>query len=671
VFGRTGSLATLLVVIVFSALAGYVFSGAWRATLGLPDAAALDRLYPSGAIEVFDRFDRLVCTIRGDEYSTPVNLSLVSSHMRKAILAAEDRHFYRHAGISLPSMIRATASNLRAGRIVEGGSTITQQLVKNMFFKHEDRTIWVKLKEICLALELEKRHGKESILAAYLNNVYFGNGAWGIERAANAYFAKPASRLNLAESAYLAALVKAPSDLSSPANHKSARKRQHHILDKMADYGLASRQDTDMAKRAQLVFSQQPDAFHRNFHYLCYVQELLRQRLGREKLFNDRLRVYTALDPQAQALAEQALAGGIRRAPRGVNQGALVSISVKDNSVLAMVGGVGDFWLNQFNRATNPHTAGSAFKPFVYMAALRYGLIGPDTLIDDFPLTITTPASAPYTPKNFDGRFAGLMTVRQALARSSNLCAVRVGLAVGIEKVVETARLAGIESRMDPFPSLALGSCAVSPLEMANAYATLARYGVFATPVVIRRVEDTHGKTVALSDQQSGRVFGPEPVAQLVDVLETAVERGTGRRARLPDRPAAGKTGTSDESRDVWFIGFTPEVVTAVWGGNDDNRPVGGPHVTGGAVMARIWRDYSSAYYRARPAQPASFVKPLNRLRDDFLAEYDEDGVWGGAVEGLVRQLWSDNGARREPGRREPHHTGFVRRIWRGIMQLF
>ncbi|HEY9870546.1 MAG TPA: PBP1A family penicillin-binding protein, partial [Candidatus Obscuribacterales bacterium] len=561
-FRWTGSLVTLLVIIGFSALAGYVFSGAWRTLLGLPAASELDHLNPSGVIEVYDRFDRLVCKIRGDEYSTPVNLSLVSRDMRKAILAAEDHHFYRHAGISLPSIIRATASNLRAGRIVEGGSTITQQLVKNMFFKNEDRTVAVKLKEICVALELEGKHSKDSILEAYLNNVYFGNGAWGIERAASVYFGKPASRLNLAESAYLAALVKAPSELSSPANQESARQRQRHILDKMADYGLASRHDADQAKRARLVFSKQADAFRRNFHFLSYVQELLRQRLSKEKLLNDRLRVYTSLDPQAQALAQQALADGIRKAPRGVNQGALVSISVQDNSVLSMVGGVGDFWQNQFNRATNPHTAGSAFKPFVYMAALRYGVIGPDTLIDDYPLTITRPASAPYSPKNFDGRFAGLMTVRQALARSSNLCAVRVGQAVGIEKVVETARLAGIQSRLDPFPSLALGSCAVSPLEMANAYATLARYGVFATPVVIRRVEDTHGKTIVLSDQQSGRVFDPEPVAQLVDVLETVVDRGTGRRARLPDRPAAGKTGTSDESRDVWFIGFTPEVVT-------------------------------------------------------------------------------------------------------------
>jgi len=658
---------TALFVVILAALIGSLSLAVWRFMLGLPDTSTLSQAQPYGAVQIFDRNDRLVVTVHGDEYRKPVDLKLISPHMRAAILAAEDHSFYQHGGISLSGIVRAFISNARAGHIVEGGSTITQQLVKNLFFQNRDRTIPTKLKEMYLAIELERRHSKDWILATYLNQVYFGNGAWGVERAANRYFSKPASKLTLGESAFLAGLVNAPSDLSLSANRKRAIARQTQILKQAQEYGLASKPDVQYALSHPITFKEGSAPLQKYPYYVASVIQLLRKRLGDDHLWRQPLSVYTNLDPVAQEQAERTLTAGIKRAPPGVSQGALVSISVADGAVLAIVGGVGNFWKYQFNRATNPHTAGSAFKPFVYLAALRYRAIGPDTLVDDYPVSIDMPAQpVTYSPKNFDGDFMGTMSIRKALVLSRNVCAVRVAEQVGLDKVVETARLAGIQSRLDPYPSLALGSCAVSPFELANAYATLARGGIAIEPSLVRRIEDGQGKVVAVFPAKSERVFDAEPVAQLVDVLVDVVERGTGRQAQLPDRTVAGKTGTSDQSRDIWFVGFTPGVVTAVWGGNDDNLPIPGQRVTGGSVMAAIWRDYMSAFYQAHPTPPAGFAAPTYPLRGDdgMMIEEEEPGLVGRVVEGLF------GGDPHEQNKEKQRH-GFLGRVVRGLFKLF
>jgi membrane peptidoglycan carboxypeptidase len=279
-----------------------------------------------------------------------------------------------------------------------------------------------------------------------------------------------------------------------------------------------------------------------------------------------------------------------------------------------MVGGVGNYATNEWNRATHPHTAGSSFKPFVYLTGLIKGVLQPDSIIDDAPFTIEAAGAPPYSPRNFDGRYRGWMTARDALAQSRNVCSVRVAQAAGIDNVIETAHQAGIKSQLDAYPSLALGSCAVSPLELANAYATLARYGAYMPATTIRRIETNDGKLVRDFTSGTSQNLPPDKVAQLVDVMQDVVRHGTGTAASLPGISVAGKTGTADKGKDLWFVGFTPDTVTAVWGGSDLNRAVAGTHVTGGTVMARIWKQYMSDFYSVNKPPVLAFVLPTEPL---------------------------------------------------------
>jgi penicillin-binding protein 1A len=385
-----------------------------------------------------------------------------------------------------------------------------------------------------------------------------------------------------------------------------------HELKMITDKELAA------AKKQKLSFSTYVNPARRYRQYTQEVLRLVKEELKTDEIYQDGIRVYTHMDPTAQTLAERYITSGIKSAPKGINQGALVSINVADGGILAMVGGVGPHC--EWNRATSPHTAGSAFKPFVYLAALSKGALAPGDLIDDHPLAIRQVGGPTYSPKNYDGDFMGTITIRKAIALSRNTCAVRVAQAVGPGAVADCARQAGITSKLDENLS---GSSAVSPLEMANAYATLARAGEFVEPLVLRKITDSDGKPLKEYSQKRDFVFEREPVAQLVDALQDVVEKGTGTRARLFDRPVAGKTGTSDAGKDIWFVGFTPDMVTAVWGGNDDNKPVAG-RVTGGGIMAGIWQNYMSAYYRQNHVPVGTFPQPEHPL----LEEHEPLHIW-------------------------------------------
>ncbi|HEY9785270.1 MAG TPA: transglycosylase domain-containing protein [Candidatus Obscuribacterales bacterium] len=615
--GLTGAVGRLFrfsfyaTVVVAAVGAGYFGASLWRQLQDLPDITLVERYEPIEAIQVYDRYDHLVATVEGDEDRRVIPLNQVSTQMQQAILAAEDHHFYEHHGINLMSIMRATMANLQAGHVVEGGSTITQQLVKNLFFTEAQRNIDRKIKEAYLAWQLEARYPKERILEMYLNQVYFGNNAYGIERAASRYFDRTAAGLSLAQSAFLAGLVKAPSELGSPANRNQAYTRQKEILDKMQEYGYITAKQCKAAKAEKLVFKKGSNPLQKYPYYMSYVLELLRNEFSQAEMRKQGLRVYTNLDPKAQELAEKTLSEAIKKAPKGVSQGALVSVTVSDNSIVAMVGGVGNFWKHQFNRATNPHTAGSSFKPFVYLTAFMKGVVTPDSIIEDTPLVVKQPWGLPdYAPKNFDRKFMGKIKVRTALALSRNVPAVRIAQLAGIDSIVETARLAGITTKLDPNLSLALGSSAVSPLDMASAYSTFVRGGVAIKPQALRRIENNRGQVIQVFESRVDKVFNMEPVARLVDVLQDVVKYGTGTQAKLEDRPVGGKTGTADEGKDIWFIGFTPDLVTAVWGGNDENKPIAGTNVTGGVVMAKIWRDYMKAYYIAIPTPAGAFITP-------------------------------------------------------------
>lgn len=603
---------SILAVFVAGALAG------WQLVKSVPPPVLPGPQGPLSGVRILDRYDHLICLSAGEENRVPVKLNDVSQNMVKAILAAEDHRFFEHHGLDPLGTLRAAWNDIQAGHPLEGASTITQQLAKNLYFRDEGRTIKRKLKEVVAAWNIEATYSKERILEAYLNEVYFGNGAYGIERAAQVYFGKEPASLTLSESAFLAGLVKAPSELSLPSRRQEALARQREIVRNMVSFGFIGRKEADKAL-SQPVHVRGNTAAISYPYYVSYVLELLKgygQDFWNNALKNG-LSVYTNLDPQAQAAAERILAERTRKAPRGVSQSALVSLSVDDGSVRALVGGVGEYRRHQWNRAIHGHTAGSSFKPFVYLTALNDRTLVQDSLIDDLPITFQQHGAADYTPKDFDGRYLGPISVRKALALSRNICAVRVAYATGIENVIATAHAAGIKSKLDNNLSLSLGSDAVTPLEMAAAYSTLARGGVAIEPRVIRRIENAHGQVIADFPPEPRRVFQQEPVAELVDAMRDVVERGTGTMARLPGRPVAGKTGTADQAKDIWFIGFTPDLVTAVWGGNDANNPIAGNHVTGGSVMAGFWHDYMMAYYSSHPIIAGAFPQPLSPLMDE------------------------------------------------------
>lgn len=581
-----------------------------------------------GNVQIFDRYDHLVCTVHEEKNVEPVPLDRISVNMREAVIAAEDKSFYQHFGIDPAGIGRAMVKNFEAGRVVEGGSTITQQLVKTLYLDPEDRTLWRKAEEACMSLLINASHSKNKVLETYLNQIYFGKGAYGIERASLAYFNKHASQLTLGESAYLAGLIKAPSELSQKANRKEAIVRQHQVLDAMVECKLVSKQSASKAEAQALRFADGDYPLKYPF-YVNHVLALAKEQIG-DKLWSKPLSIYTNLDPAAQQAAERTLQRGVMHAPRGINQGALVSISVDDGGVLAMVGGVGGYGKVSWNRALNPHTAGSAFKPFVYLSALINGAIQPESMVDDTPLSLQMPDGSIYSPRNFDDGYMGTITVRDALAKSRNVCAVAVGQRAGMNNVVLTAQAAGITTKMDPYPSLALGTCAVSPLEMANAYATIARSGVYVQPSFIRRITSKDSSINKVFEQPRQQKLPVENCRQMVDALMDVVSRGTGTRAYLPGVPVAGKTGTADKAKDIWFVGFTPDVVTATWAGNDDNRPVAGNHVTGGGVMAGIWHDYMQGYLAKHPAETLAFAgpeHPLTRQAPFSIANFVEDGI--------------------------------------------
>lgn len=579
-------------------------------TVSLPTLKDMER-----GVAIFDAQDKYVQTIYPEKDRKPVPLDRISKNVVKALLAVEDRDFFQHGGVNPASIIRAFLENYKAGHVVQGGSTITQQLVGNLYLDRHDRSYTRKIKEAVLAWEVENHYSKRQILETYLNDVYFGKGVHGIERAAQRYFNKSALKLTVPESAFLIGMLKAPGSLSAPQNLNAALERQQLVLRMMGENGYISRPEMSAALSAKLAFRKGPPRV-KYPAYSDYVMRALRAEVG-DDLWKQGWRVYTNLDVEAQKIAESTMARAFKKTPKGINQGALVSMKVNDGAVIAMVGGVGDLEKNQFNRALSPHTAGSAFKPFVYLAGIIHGVLNSETMVNDAPVSLNFSKHSPvYQPKNFDGRFMGWMPVRKALALSRNVCAVRVASATGLENIIRVARAAGVKARMDPYPSLALGACALSPLEMTTAYATLARTGVYTSAQVIRRIEHEDGREFRQFRPGAKDVLPRDAVAQLVDVMQDVVRAGTATKAKLPGIAVAGKTGTSDQAKDIWFIGFTPEIVTSVWGGNDTNMAVRGRHVTGGNIMAGIWREYMTGFHKLHPPVRKMFDLPGARLAE-------------------------------------------------------
>jgi penicillin-binding protein 1A len=533
--------------------------------------------------------DSSIIAVRGTSGQRFVQLDAISPWLVKAVVATEDRRFYHHFGIDPIGLVRAVVDNFRAGDVVAGGSTITQQLAKNLYLTPE-RSLKRKLQELTLAIWLETHLTKNDILTLYLNRVYLGAGAYGVEAAAQRYFGKPAKDATLAEAAMIAGLLKAPSAMAPTNDLNRARERAAVVLGRMRDEGFITREEATAAriKPAKLA----PETTEIGAYFVDWVLDGLTDVLGKPErdLF-----VYTTLDPRLQAAAETSLAATLAKSGErnAVEQGAVVVLSTS-GAVRAMVGGR-SHQTSPFNRAVNAHRQpGSAFKPFVYLTALEAGW-KPGNTVDDRPLKIGT-----WQPVNFDGRFRGRITLTDAFAASVNSAAVRLGQTVGAKAVAAKARELGVVSPLQAVPSLALGTSEVTLLELAGAYLPFATGGLRRPLFGVSVVEDDTGKALYSHVPTEVRVITPT-AAQAMDQLMTAViEEGTGRAARLPERHAAGKTGTTQDARDAWFVGFSGDYVAGVWLGNDDNRPMKG--VSGSNLPAQVWRAVMQATPRAAGA---------------------------------------------------------------------
>jgi penicillin-binding protein 1A len=523
-----------------------------------------------------------------------VALSELPPQLPQAVIATEDRRFYHHFGMDVFGFARAIVVNLKAGRIVQGGSTITQQLAKNLYLSSE-RTILRKLRELMLAIWLEARLDKEDILAAYLNRVYLGDGTFGVEAASRRYFGKSIRHVSLAEAAMLAGLLKAPTRYAPTNNLPRSQARAAQVMQNMVDAGYVSPSQAKAALRSPAVPVAHKDGPSRARYFVDWVHELMPEWASRTQ---DDLIVFTTLDPAMQRQAEAAVEAALRQygETRHARQAALIAYD-RFGAVKAMVGGR-SYTDSQFNRAVQAQRQpGSAFKPFVYLTALEQGLT-PATRLADSPVSVDG-----WEPQNVTGRYQGEVTLKRALAESINTVAVKLSERVGRDKVRETARRLGVASPISAHPSLALGTSEVSLLELAAAYLPFANGGRGAGPFAVTEIR-TRGGHVVYRRQPwpDERIIAAAQLAAMNEMLSEVITGGTGKAARPGSRPAAGKTGTTQDYRDGWFVGYTADLVAGVWVGNDDNSPM--RNVGGGDIPARVWRQFIVEASRDLPARP-------------------------------------------------------------------
>jgi len=589
----------------YAAEAGfYVFAAAIAASAvlihfarDLPDTDGLWRAAAGPRVTLIAA-DGAPLALHGQSVGAPVRLSELPAYMPRAVLAVEDRNFYHHVGVNPFAVARALVVNAREGEVRQGGSTLTQQLAKNLFLS-PDRTMRRKIQELLLALWLEHRFTKDEILTLYLNRVYFGAGAYGVDAASRRYFGKPASALTLAESAVLAGLLKAPSHLAPDKNPVDAGERGRRVLDAMLAAGFITAKEAEAA--AATAVRVGPSRFA---GAPWFVDQAIVEARARSKGIDADLVVRTTLDPAINEAADLGLIAGAARAGLDASIEAAVVILDADGRIRALAGGR-DYPRSQFNRATMARRQpGSAFKPFVYLAALEAGA-SPYDIVEDAPIRI-----GDWAPSNYKNRYYGEITLEGALARSLNGATVRVQEQTGRGAVRLAARRMGLTSSLSQGPALALGVDAVSPLELAGAYVPLVNGGYRVEPHAVASIATGDGETVYRRNATLlAPAASPHAIAALNDMLRTVVREGTGRAASLAHYETYGKTGTTQDSRDAWFVGHAGGLVCAVWIGRDDNKPMG--EITGGAAPATIWREVMERALEARPPKPTPALAPL------------------------------------------------------------
>ncbi len=580
----------------------------------LPDVRSLRGYKPSETTHIYDMKGKMLASIHGEANREVVPLNNISPHLKRAVIAIEDSYFYSHRGVNGGAIARATVANFTTGRTVEGGSTLTMQLVKNLFLSPK-RALSRKVAESVLALRIEQIFKKDQILEMYLNQVYWGHNTYGAQTAARSYFNKDAANLNLAESAMMAGLIQSPEALSPFVDMKAAKARQGDVLNRMRELGWITADEETAARKQPIKLGKITSFQTSQMPYVtdAVVQELTK-KFGRDAVLKGGMRVQTTIDSKMQRLAEDTARrwiGTLNNQGVYADQMSIVSIDPRTHFVKAMVGGI-DAKKSQFNRATQAmRQPGSAFKPFVYYTAFASGRFSPDSTILDAPVSYPD-GDETYSPQNYDRTFSGAITLRRALEQSRNVPAIKIGQEVGLNKVVEVCRSIGIKSPIDPVISLPLGAVDLTPMEMAGAYATFANNGWYSDTTLIAQVTDSSGNVILDNTPKPRLVLDSWASASLNDALQGVIARGTATAAQI-GRPAAGKTGTTSSERDIWFVGYVPQLATAVWVGNDDYTPLG-HGATGGTFVAPIWRDYMTQALQDVPVEkfrPASdFDKP-------------------------------------------------------------
>ncbi|HVO83642.1 MAG TPA: penicillin-binding protein 1A [Syntrophobacteria bacterium] len=613
---RIRNLKVLLIavlVLVAGSVCGAALGVFLALTRDLPSIRELESFRPSAATRLLSVEGKVI----GEffvEKRLPITLAEIPPYLKQAVIAIEDQNFYKHAGIDWQGIMRAGVKDLMAGRIVEGGSTITQQLAKLLFLDSE-RTMRRKWKEALLALQIERRYRKDEILTLYLNQIYLGSGTYGVEAAANVYFGKHVWELDLAECALIAGLSRAPSVYSPLVNPEKAMARRALVLKRLREADAITEDQYRLALDKPLGLAPPAGSGAGTLYFADYLRPQLEEELGANLLYRGGLTVQTTLRDNWQRIAEQALANGLtalEQRHRGKEegdarpQGGVVILDVATGLIRAMVGGR-DYATSQFNRAFQAERQpGSAFKPIVYAYALERGY-SPSDRIYDGPVSYPQADGTRWEPKNYSGKFEGDMTLRHALEVSQNVIAIKLLERVGPNPVVEFAHKLGITSRLQPNLSLALGTSEVNLLELVSAYQVFAHGGIWVEPSGIVDVLDANGRSLWRHTPGSSLVCSEQTASTLTDMLTGVIQRGTGKAASRLPWPLAGKTGTTESFRDAWFVGFSPSVVAGVWVGYDNGQELG-PRETGAQAALPIWTEVMEKVLPETPQ--GEFKKP-------------------------------------------------------------
>jgi len=637
-----------VLVVVLCGVAGVgIGVGNWLRK-DLPSPANLQTIAPPVKTLVYDRNEKLVHEFFKENRSI-VPLRDIPKPLVQAILAIEDRRFYTHWGVDPIRLLRALVTDIVARRPEQGGSTITQQLARNLFLTHE-KTFTRKLKEVVLAIRIEQTYTKDEILEMYFNQIYFGEGAYGVDAAAKVFFGKRVQELTFPECALLAGLPRNPRDYSPRRDPDRALRRRNLVLSQMLAARFISRAQYEQASEAPLGVTKTRYNAQEAPYFMEMVRQYLDERYGSNQLYEGGLRIHTTIDIDVQHAAEEALekrltaleqrnqykktravlaakAAGSQARDRNQTeylQGAIVSIEPSSGQIMALVGGR-DFNESNFNRAVQAaRQPGSAFKPFIYTAAIDNGF-SPTDIILDTPVSFNAGNGQEWSPQNYDKKYRGPVTLRSALANSVNVPAAKLLQKLGTSVVTSYAKRMGIKSRLLPDLSLALGTSEVNLLELTSAYGVFANQGVRVPPIYILSVEDKNGKILEQSRTVAEEVLSPETALTMTSMMESVLENGTAASARALGftAPAAGKTGTTDDYTDAWFVGYVPGAVTGVWVGFDRKQKIG-PGMTGAAAALPIWVDVMLAATKGRPAQdfpvPSGVVSRLICVETGLLA---------------------------------------------------